>query len=123
VEINTEYVMRTILTILLIFLLAGCRGQSQYVFDTAKVTYEFKQETNKWDYYKLNGTLAWGNVTGFDSTLIPNGGYAVRKYKNITVNGYIVFKKDVGSSWGGRPVYCLDANKKQLEGFFRTIVY
>ena len=54
--------MRTILTILLVFVIAGCRGQSQYVFDTAKVTYEFKQETNKWDYYKLNGTLLYKDI-------------------------------------------------------------
>ena len=115
--------MKTLFTILLVFLLAGCRAQSQYVFDTVKVSYEFKQETNKWDYYNSNGSLAWGNVTGYDSTLIPQNGYAQRRYKNLTVNGYIVFKKDVGSSWGGKPIYCLDANKKKLEGFFKTIVY
>ena len=112
--------MKKLLTILLIF--TSVFGYSQYQYDTAKVTYEFKQETNKWDYYKSSGTLAWGNVTGFDSTLIPNGGYAQRRYKNLTVNGYIVFKKNVGSSWWGRPVYFLDANKKQLEGFFKTII-
>jgi len=114
--------MRITLTILLVLMLSGCRGQSHYVFDTAKVSYEFKQETNKWDYYNSNGSLAWGNVTGYDSTLIPNGGYAVRRYKNLTVNGYIVFKKDVGSTWWGKPVYYLDANKKQLQGFFKTII-
>ena len=113
--------MRTVFTILLILMLAGCRGQSQYVFDTAKVTYEFKQETNKWDYYNANGALAWGNVNGFDSSLIPTGGYAVRKYKNTTVNGYIVFGKENSSSWGGKPVYFLDGSKKQLQGIFKTI--
>jgi hypothetical protein len=114
--------MKKLIITAFIFTFGKCYGQSQYAFDTAKVTYEFKKETNKWDYYKSSGTLAWGNVTGFDSTLIPNGGYAVRKYKNITVNGYIVFKKEVSSSWGGKPVYFLDANKKQLQGFFKTII-
>jgi len=108
--------------ILIIFIFTFGKAYSQYKYDTARVTYEFKQETNKWDYFKSNGTLAWGNVTGFDSTLIPNGGYAVRRYKNLTVNGYIVFKRDVGSTWWGKPVYYLDANKKQLQGFFKTII-
>jgi len=114
--------MRKLILIIFIFTFGKCYGQSQYVFDTVKVSYEFKQETNKWDYYNSNGSLAWGNVNGLDTALIPKNGYAQRKYKNTTVNGYIVFRKEISSSWGAKPIYFLDANKKKLEGFFKTII-
>ncbi len=109
--------MRTILTILLVCLLAGCRGQQ---YDTARVDYQFSLETNRWDYFKADGTPAWKNVNGFDSSLIPTGGYAARRYVNKVVDGYIV---SVRSVWGGRPVYFLDRNRKVLKGYFKTIVY
>ena len=74
--------MRTILTILLVFLLAGCRAQC----DTSKVDtipqrFVVSDPAPYYNYYNANGVPAWMNKNHLDSALIPRGGYYTIFYK------------------------------------------
>jgi len=87
--------MKTLLTILFVMLFGGVQAQS---YDTIPYILPVLDTTHFYDYRKANGTLAWGNVKWYDSTLIPVGGYAVRKgfVKNnfIALDGFVVMKTD-----------------------------
>lgn len=87
--------MKNLLTILLLFMASLSQAQT---YDTIPCILPVLDSTRYYDYRKENGTLAWGNVKGYDSTLIPVGGYAVKKglVKNtfVALDGFVVMKTD-----------------------------
>lgn len=74
-----------------------------------------KMNTKYFDYYNPDGTILWKRLK-FDSTLIPQGGFALRIRTNKTLEGYAVFKVT-------DPVRCtlclirwMDLNFKDIDG-------
>lgn len=111
--------MKVLLTL---FLLIGGSVQAQThvhtpVIDTIPQLIPVMDSTRLWSYYNANGQLAWGNVKGYDSTLIPAGGYAVKgklvKPQFYAIDGFIVTITDCCNRM--ETVQILDVNKKPLK--------
>lgn len=54
--------------------------------------------THYWNYYNKSGSLAWGNVKGYDKALIPKGGKATAgalvNPSFFAIEGYAVLKPE-----------------------------
>ena len=112
--------MNKILTILLLIITTNF-SYSQIdstKLDTIRLYVHALDTVHYYNYYNSNGVLAWGNVKGYDATLIPSGGYVVMgNYVNSVysiINGYGVIrwtttgKLDEVIKW-------LDATKKEIK--------
>ena len=101
----------------------GMEGQCKYGdIDTIPLGFKIEQGTGVWDYYNKGGSLAWGGVKEYDSTLIPKNGYAIQRTKQVKINGFGVFKTT-------HPEYCqmdlmdvLDLKKKSVPGTVTAII-
>ncbi len=112
--------MKILFTIVLIlcsrFVNAQCDTSTIY---NLRMTLDMRMNTNKWNYYNRNGVLAWANVNGYDSTLIPQGGYAIRQTTNKVVDGYGNMKVVDENTCELKLVRWMDINKKDLDGFVK----
>ena len=79
--------MIRLLTILLISTGVKAQCDTKPIYGM-KLELQVSVNTNRWNYYNPGGKLAWGNVNGYDSTLIPNGGYATRITVDKKITGY-----------------------------------
>ena len=110
--------MIKLLTIILFsFLTNFAKGQCDTTpINGMKMTFEVSLNTNRWNYYNANGSLAWGNVNGYDSTLIPKGGYATRITVDKKIDGYgdlkVVNPKDCEVILAK----AFDGNLKEIDG-------
>ena len=96
--------MRKILTILTFIAFANSVNANDTLiirFDSTKVvtiraTISYVDTTHYYDYFKVNGVLAWGNVKGYDPLLIPPGGKAIQKgyvdRRIKTIKGFIAVR-------------------------------
>ena len=106
--------MKVLLTLLFLMFFFFFQAQS---YDTIPCILPVMDSTRYYDYRKANGVLAWGNVKGYDSTLIPVGGYAVKKglVKNtfVALDGFVVMKTDCCNR--SATVTFLTSNKQPLK--------
>lgn len=85
-----------------------------------KMTFEVSLNTNKWNYYNSNGSLAWGNVNGYDSTLIPPKGYATRIMVDKKISGYGDMKVINPRDCEMILVRAYDNNRQEFNGYVKS---
>ena len=112
--------MKTLLTILFFMIFGSVQAQTHIhtpVIDTVEQLIPVMDSSRIWSYYHGDGRLAWGNVKGYDATLIPVGGYAVKgkllKPQFYAVDGFIVTITDCCNRM--ETVMILDVNKQPLK--------
>jgi len=110
--------MKYLLTILTLILTISVKGQCDTTtMYNIPIIFDMKMNTDYWDYYNPGGVLAWKRVKGFDSTLIPTGGFARMITVNKTVEGYGTFKVVDMLTCEIRLIRLLDNNYKDIKGF------
>lgn len=84
--------MKLLYTILFILLCSTCRAQCPVRYDTVPV--QLIDGVRLYNYYNSNGSLAWGAVKQYDTTLIPKGGtftYYAQNNRGTFKKGYRVY--------------------------------
>lgn len=115
--------MKYLLTILMFFVLTNSvNSQCEARLDTIKVKMDIKTLINIWDYYEPDGTPLWKGKKYYNEKLIPAGGWAQQREKNLLgVIGYVVQETRVPDEPGvGCPMFIinkLDSKKKPIKGF------
>ena len=111
--------MKALFTILIILfskvVAAQCDTSSM---DTIRVIFDMRMNTQYFDYYNSDGTILWKRLK-FDSTLIPQGGFALRIRTNKTLEGYAVFKVVNPDNCLTVLVRWLDLNWKDIDGIVK----
>lgn len=85
-----------------------------------KLRFEVDVNTNRWNYYTAKGVKAWGNVNGFDSTLIPKGGYAMRVTVSKVIDGYGDLKIFNPNDCEYRLYRAFDGNLQEIDGYVKS---
>lgn len=107
--------------LILILLCSTCHAQSPCPaslvgrLDTVETWIVTPAQPRRYNYYNSNGSLAWGNRTTFDTTLIPIGGsytIFIPGGKAIIKPGYKVYY--TGEHCAMYVIGYLDATKKPI---------
>lgn len=109
--------MKYLLIILLIISKSVSAQIDTTKLDTVAVYIYYFNTTQYYDYYNANGVPAWKKVKGFDSALIPPGGWAIATgyvdpYSYI-VNGFAIVRWKTDGRFDEFTGW-LDINKKKL---------
>lgn len=111
--------MKTLLTILLVIITTSVKAQcDSSSMDTIRVVFDMRMNTQYFDYYNSDGTILWKRLK-FDSTLIPQGGFARRVMTNKTLEGYAVFRVVNPDNCFTALVRWMDLNWKDIDGIIK----